>query len=152
MSRQHPATVAPLPRPVKLGSCRRGGAAVEFALIAPMLISLFAAITVLGIFIGAAQNLRLVTAEAARASIAGITDAERASIARDTVMRSLANGAMFKPGSVAVQVGTDAGDPNVTVVTVTLDATTLGLGLFSRILPQLPNALTSTVSVRRGGL
>lgn len=120
--------------------------------MAPMLITLFAGITVFGLFLGAAHNLRLVTAEAARASIAGITDAERASIARDTVMRSLSHGAMFKPGSVTVQVNADSGDPDVTVVTVTLDATTLGLGLFSRILPQLPNILSSTVSVRRGGL
>ncbi len=59
---------------------------------------------------------------------------------------------MFKPGSVTVQVAADPGDANVTVVTVTLDATTLGLGVFSRMLPQLPNTLTSTVSVRRGGL
>lgn len=132
--------------------CRRGGSAVEFALIAPMLLAMVAGILTFGILLGAAHNLRLVTAEAARASIAGVTDAERATIVRDTVTRSLANGAMFRPGSVSVQVGTDSSDPNVTVVTVTLDATTLGLGLFSRLLPYLPSVMSSTVTVRRGGL
>lgn len=135
-----------------LAFCARGGAAVEFALVVPMLITLFVGITVFGISLGAVHSLRLVTAEAARASIAGTSNAERASIVRDTVTRSLGIGAMFKPGSVTVQVGADTGDPNVTVVTVTLDATTLGFGLFSRILPALPNVLSSTVSVRRGGL
>lgn len=131
---------------------RSGGAAVEFALIAPVLLLLFAGIAVFGIFLGAAHNLRLVAAEAARASVGGVTDAERASLARTTVSRSLTNGAMFKPGSVTVQVGTDPTNADVTVVTVTLDATSLGLGSFARLVPQLPSLLTSTVSVRRGGL
>ncbi len=82
---------------------RRGGSAVEFALIAPMLLAMVAGILTFGILLGAAHNLRLVTAEAARASIAGVTDAERATIVRDTVTRSLANGAMFRPGSVSVR-------------------------------------------------
>ncbi|WP_342166202.1 TadE family protein [Methylobacterium sp. SD21] len=145
-------TVSARTRWRRWASCARGGAAVEFALVAPMLVTLFFGITVFGIFLGASHNLRLVAAEAARASIAGTTDAERATLVRDTVMRSLSHGAMFKPGSVIVQVGADSGDPDVTVVTVTLDATSLGFGLFGRILPQLPTVLSSTVSVRRGGL
>lgn len=136
----------------RLAFCIRGGAAVEFALVAPMLLLLFAGIAVFGICLGAAHNLRLVAAEAARASIGGVTDAERASLAQTMVARSLGNGAMFRPGSVTVQVAPDPADANVTIVTVTLDATSLGLGAFSRLLPQLPNVLSSTVSVRRGGL
>ncbi|MDQ0448923.1 TadE/TadG family type IV pilus assembly protein [Methylobacterium aerolatum] len=136
----------------KLSRCRRGGAAVEFALIAPVLLLLFAGIAVFGICLGAAHNLRLVAAEAARASIGGVTDAERASLAQTTVTRSLTNGALFRPGSVSVEVGADPTDANVTVVTVRLDASTLGLGSFARLVPQIPAFLTSTVSVRRGGL
>lgn len=117
-----------------------------------MLLLLFAGVAVFGICLGAAHNLRLVAAEAARASIGGVTDAERASLAQTTVARSLSNGAMFRPGSVTVQVGPDPTDANVTIVTVTLDATSLGLGAFSRLIPQLPTVLSSTVSVRRGGL
>ncbi len=137
---------------LRLIFCIRGGAAVEFALVAPMLLLMFAGITVFGIALGAAHNLRLVAAEAARASIGGVTDAERASLAQTTVNRSLSNGAMFRPGSVTVLVATDPTDANVTVVTVTLDAASLGLGSFGRLLPPLPSLLRSTVSVRRGGL
>lgn len=132
--------------------CRRGGAAVEFALVTPMLLLLFVGIAAIGVYLGAAHNLRLVASEAARASIGGTTDTERATLARTMVTRSLSNGAMFRPGSITVQVGTDPADANVTVVTVTLDATSLGFGTFARLLPQLPGAMTSTVSVRRGGL
>jgi Flp pilus assembly protein TadG len=133
-------------------ACRRGSSAVEFALVAPMLLLLFAGITVFGICLGAANNLRQIAAEAARASIAGVTDTERASLAQNTVNRSLSLGAMFRPGSVAVQVGPDPADSSIYTVTVTLDATSLGINTFSRLLPMLPNVLRSTVSVRKGGL
>lgn len=131
---------------------RGGSAAVEFALIVPVLLLLFAGITMFGICLGAAHNLRQIAAEAARASVAGVTDAERASLAQSTVDRSLSTGAMFKRGSVAVQVGSDPLDATVYTVSLSFDATSLGLNAFSRLLPLLPTVLTSTVSVRRGGL
>jgi Flp pilus assembly protein TadG len=132
--------------------CRSGSSAVEFALVAPMLLLLFAGIAVFGICLGAANNLRQIAAEAARASVAGITDTERATLAQNTVNRSLSTGAMFRPGSVAVQVGPDPSDATVYTVTVTLDANSLGINAFSRLLPMLPSLLRSTVSVRKGGL
>ena len=131
---------------------RSGSAAVEFALVTPLLLLLFAGITLFGICLGAAHNLRQIAAEAARASVAGVTDSERASLAQSTVNHSLSTGAMFKPGSVAVQVGTNPLDATVYTVTLSFDATSLGLNAFSRLLPLLPTVLTSTVSVRRGGL
>lgn len=131
---------------------RGGSAAVEFALVTPLLLLLFGGITVFGICLGAAHNLRQIAAEAARASVAGVTDSERASLAQGTVDRSLSTGAMFRPGSVAVQVGSNPLDTTLYTVTLRFDATTLGLNAFSRILPLLPSLLTSTVSVRKGGL
>ena len=133
-------------------TCRRGSSAVEFALVAPMLLLLFAGIAVFGICLGAAHNLRQIAAEAARASVAGVTDSERASLAQKMVNQSLNAGAMFRPGSIVVQVGPDPSDVTVYTVTVTLDATTLGINVFSRLLPMLPSVLRSTVSVRKGGL
>ncbi len=59
---------------------------------------------------------------------------------------------MFRPGSVAVQVGSDPLDATLYTVTLRLDAATLGLNAFSRMLPLLPSLLTSTISVRKGGL
>jgi hypothetical protein len=59
---------------------------------------------------------------------------------------------MFRPNAVSVQIGPDPANADITVVTLTLDATTLGVGVFGRLLPQLPNVLSTTVSVRRGGL
>ena len=133
-------------------TCRSGSSAVEFALVAPMLLLLFAGIAMFGICLGAAHNLRQITAEAARASVAGITDTERATLARNTVARSLSTGTLFRPGSLAVQVGADPNDATVYTVTVTADISTRGVNAFARLLPMLPTLLRSTISVRKGGL
>ena len=135
-----------------LPGCRRGGAAVEFALVVPLLLALLAGVCVFGIALGAAHNLRLMAAEAARASVAGTTDAERAALARGTIERSLAAGAMFRSSNLAVQVGADPDDADLFTVTLTLDAGSLGLNTFARLVPALPSLMRSTVSVRRGGL
>ena len=87
-----------------------------------------------------------------RVRVLMVTDAERATLARDSVSRSLSGGAMFRPNAVTVQVGPDASNPDITTITLTLDASTLGVGVFARLLPQLPTILSTTVSVRRGGL
>ncbi|MCJ2071880.1 pilus assembly protein [Methylobacterium sp. J-030] len=131
---------------------RSGSSAVEFALVAPMLLLFFAGIAMFGICLGAAHNLRQIAAEAARASVAGVTDGERATLAQNTVNRSLSTGAMFRPGSVVVQVGPDPNDATVYTVTLTADTAPLGVNVFSRLLPMLPTMLRSTVSVRKGGL
>ncbi|WP_267427282.1 TadE/TadG family type IV pilus assembly protein [Methylobacterium sp. GC_Met_2] len=133
-------------------ACRSGSSAVEFALVAPLLLLLFAGIGMLGICLGAAHNLRQIAAEAARASVAGITDTERATLAQNTVNRSLSTGAMFRPGSVAVQVGSDPNDATIYTVTLSANTASLGINAFSRLLPMLPTILRSTISVRKGGL
>ncbi|WP_375453555.1 TadE family protein [uncultured Methylobacterium sp.] len=131
--------------------CRSGNAAVEFALVTPLLL-LFAGILGFGVYLGAAHTLREIAAEAARASVAGVSDGERASLAQGAVQRSLASGSMFRAGSVGVSVGTSPSDATVYTVTLTYDTSVLGLRGLGRLVPLPPDLLTSTVSVRRGGL
>ncbi|QEE42766.1 pilus assembly protein [Methylobacterium sp. WL64] len=133
-------------------ACRSGSSAVEFALVAPLLLMLFAGITAFGICLGAIHNLRQIAAEAARASIAGVTDVERATLAQTMVNRSLSGGAMFRPETIKVLVGPDPSDATLYTVTVTLDANALGINVFSKLIPMLPSVLRSSISVRKGGL
>ena len=136
----------------ELGPCRGGNAAVEFALVTPILLLLFAGISAFGLYLGAAHTLREVAAEAARASVAGISDGERASLAQAVVQRSLAASALFRAGSVGVSVGTSPSDASVYTVTLTYDSSVLGLKSLGKLVPLPPDVFTSTVSVRRGGL
>ncbi|MFK5597505.1 TadE/TadG family type IV pilus assembly protein [Methylobacterium sp. HMF5984] len=136
----------------RLAACRGGNAAVEFALVTPLLLLLFAGISAFGIYLGATHTLREIAAEAARASVAGVSDGERASLAQAVVQRSLAASAMFKAGSVGVSVGTSPSDATVYTVTLTYDSSGLGLKSLGKLVPLPPDIFTSTVSVRRGGL
>lgn len=131
---------------------RRGSSAVEFALVSPVLLLLLCGIVAFGIYLGAANSLRQLAAEAARASVAGVTDDERATLARQRVATSLSGGSFFAPGSVDVAVGPDPTDPLLYTVTLSFNAATLGLGGLSRVVPVPPDAMRSRVSVRRGGL
>ena len=134
-----------------LGS-RNGNAAVEFALIVPVLLALFGGMVAFGIYLGASHNLKHIASEAARASIAGVSDQERADLARRRVADALTEGAMFKPGTLLVAVGPNPTDTTLFTVTLTFDAKSLGFSGFSGLIPLPPDLIQSTVSVRRGGL
>lgn len=132
--------------------CARGSSAVEFALLVPVLLALFAGIMAFGIYLGASHNLRQLAADAARASIAGVSDEERGQLARQRVNAALADGTMFKAGTVNVQVGVDPADATVYTVTLSFDARNLGFSGLSGLVPLPPDLIRSSVSIRRGGL
>lgn len=129
-----------------------GNSAVEFALIVPVLLALFGGMVAFGIYLGASHNLKHIASEAARAAIAGVSDQERADLARRRVADALTEGAMFKPGTLLVAVGPNPTDTTLFTVTLTFDAKSLGFSGFSGLIPLPPDLIRSTVSVRRGGL
>ena len=67
---------------------RDGAAAVEFAIIAPVFLLIAAAILFYGVYFGARHSTAQIAADAARASVAGLTDTERAEIAIAHVSRT----------------------------------------------------------------
>lgn len=133
-------------------SAESGTSAVEFALVAPVLFMIVFGIGVYGIYLGAKHNLDQLAAEAARATISGITDQERGELARRSVDVAMKSGSLFRQGSLVIAVGADPDDADIYTVTLNFDATTLGLKGFARLMPMPPDLLRSSVSVRRGGL
>lgn len=133
-------------------SCSRGASAIEFALILPVLLLIVMNIFTCAIYLGAAHNLRQLAAEAARASIAGINDAERTALALQSVKAGLASGSLIRPGSIDTAITDDPADPQLYRVTLTFDARSLGLASVPGIALVAPAVLTSSFSVRRGGL
>ncbi|WP_246732968.1 hypothetical protein [Methylobacterium sp. BTF04] len=73
-------------------------------------------------------------------------------MARQRVASALADGAMFKPGTVDVQIGSDPADSTLYTVTLSFDARNLGFSGLSGLVPIPPDLIRSSVSVRRGGL
>ena len=128
---------------------RRGATAVEFALVAPMLILLLFGIVAFGAVLSVQNGLQQLVAEAARASVAGLSDTERTQLAQAVVTANAGSYAFIDP----TKIGLSTSDPTVSSfkVTVTYDMSGLfAYGLLSNL--PLPNpAVTRSAVVQRGG-
>ena len=134
-----------------LAGGQTGTALIEFALVAPIFLAFLMGIIAFGSFFGYAHSLQIVASESARAAIAGLDSPERIALATAAAQRSLATSPLLRGAAVSIVVGADAKDPGMFTVTLTYDLNATLLGLTPRLLP-LPNSLSRTASIRRGGL
>lgn len=130
---------------------RAGNAAVEFALLAPVFLSLLLGTLVYGLYFGVAHSVQQLASEAARASVPGVTEQERGALAQQFVTRALASYGLLKPNALRVAAAFDPADPNLFKVTLTYDASGLGLNLFQAILPTPTSQVARSATIRRGG-
>jgi Flp pilus assembly protein TadG len=90
-----------------LAQSARGAAAVEMALTLPVLAMLFCGMVSYGGWFFAAHNIQQAANDGARASLAGISPTERATIARSAVETSLRRAGTIDPRNVSVLVDDD---------------------------------------------
>jgi Flp pilus assembly protein TadG len=114
--------------------CRRGVTAVEFALIVPVFLTLVFGIVVFGSYLAMVHGVQQLAAEAARSSIAGMTDSERGSLATNYVTANASTYPLLVANHLTVNAAVSAADANVFVVTVNYDAS----GMFIYTLPFVP--------------
>ncbi|MFN3210744.1 MAG: TadE/TadG family type IV pilus assembly protein [Roseovarius sp.] len=77
----------------RFGHDTTGAVAIEFMLIAPLLMALIFGIITLGFYMGVSHSVHQLAAEAARASVAGLDETER----RDIATAYLSQGASRYP-------------------------------------------------------
>lgn len=120
--------------------------AVEFALTAMVLLLIVFGIIAFGIQFGARIVAAQAASEGARAAVAGLTTAERQSLAQAAATTMLnAYGGIARARTVTV---VPTGTTQV-AVTVALDISAFGLNFVG--LPVLPTNPSATVSVQVGG-
>lgn len=137
-------------RSPKMSSDARGSTAVEFALVAPVLTALLFGILAFGAVISVHNGLQQLVAEAARASVAGLSDAERAQLAQASVAANVA----AYPFIDATKLTLSTSDPTATSFQVTVNYDMSGLFAY-RLLRGLPlpgAAVRRSAVVQRGGL
>ncbi len=106
---------------------KSGASAIEFAICCPMLFMLLLGILCYGIYIGACHSVAQLAADAARASVAGLSQAERQAIALDHVSRSVGNYPLLKLTNVTVIAAPAANNADGYRVSVRYDASDLPL-------------------------
>lgn len=128
-----------------------GASAVEFAIVAPVFLMLVLGIFAYGMYFGAAHGAQQLAADAARASVAGLTVAERSSISVNYVKANASQYPLIDPSRLSVQAGSADGNGDMFRVVVTYDATALPIWGFESLLPLPQSTITRTSVIRRGG-
>lgn len=135
----------------RLHRCNRAASAVEFALVMPLFMAMLFGIVLFGGYLAVIHGVQQLAAEAARTSVAGLSDTERGDLARGYVTANAASYPFIAPAQVSVRAAASASDANVFVVTVTYDASNLFIYALPRVVPMpSPNIVRSAV-IPRGG-
>lgn len=127
-----------------------GTSAIEFAIVAPPFLALMLGIVCYGIYFGSVHGVQQLAAEGARAAIAGISNAERRSLAETEISRSIGSYPFLSLERLTV-TSADT-DPATGTFTVSLsyDASALPIFNFPAALAP-PRTIARSASVQRGG-
>ena len=130
--------------------CTRGASAVEFALMVPLFLTIIFGIVVFGSYLTMVHGVQQLAAEAARSSVAGMTDGERNSLATNYVTANASTYPLLNASSLSVNAAASASDANVYVVTVNYNAS--GSLLFSLpFVPSPPSTIVRSAAIPYGG-
>ena len=139
------------PSPSRLGRLRgddSGAAAVEFAIIGPILVLLLLGIIVYGGYFLIAHSVQQIANDSARAALAGLSDDERKSLAANCLSSELPTYGFLNPKLVQLVYGDQA---QVMTVKVTYDASASPIWALNGVIPMPPSAIVRSASVQVGG-
>lgn len=130
----------------------RGTSAIEFAILAPVMLLLLFGMIAYGIYFGASHSIQQIAADAARTALAGLTPAERSSLASNYIKQNASGYAFINPSDLTISVGDSKADPDQFNVNITYDAHNLPIwNLLGDM--QLPGETISRHStIRIGGI
>ena len=130
--------------------CQGGASAVEFALMLPLFLAFIFGIVVFGSYLAMVHGVQQLAAEAARSSVAGMTDTERNSLATSYVAANASTYPLLVPGNLTVSAAPSAANANVYVVTVNYNAS--GNFIYSLPFVHAPSStIVRSAAIQYGG-
>lgn len=135
----------------RFGRAQSGASAVEFALIMPVFLAMLFGIVVFGAYLGIVHDVQQLAAEAARSSVAGLSESERSSLASSYVTTNAASYPLIEPARLKVKAATSTSDANVFVVAVTYDASGMFIYTLPSLVPAPPTTIVRSAAIPRGG-
>lgn len=150
-----PADTGPAARAAAGAGGKRdaGVAAIEFAILAPVFLLLVFAIIIYGAYFATTIAVVGAASEGARASVAGLSVAERQSLATGAVENVIESWSPFLDSALAtVTVGPAADDPAELEVEVVYDLSAIVGSEFVGFLPLPDSDVVARVRIANGGL
>lgn len=126
---------------------RSGASAVEFALVAPVFIYILAAIFGYGLMFMTSISVRQLGADAARATIAGLTLEEKEQLAKEHLAKSATDYMLLEPERVSFLIES-ADDPQITRLQVIYSPEKHPVKVFMGVLPVTDTVFRSDQSIK----
>lgn len=136
-------------RAAEYGRDTRGNAAVEFAIVGPVLVLLLMGIFTYGGYFLTAHTVQQMANDAARSAIAGLDDEERLMLARESALASLSSQAHLRGAIANLDLRRDG--PNI-AINLTYDASEDLYWSFESLLPVPAPQISRTATIRLGGV
>ena len=135
------------------GKMRRRGAesgavAVEFAILGPVFLVLVIGTMVWGQYFWISHAVQQLANDSARAALAGLDSAERASLARSALSAEVTSYTNLRPTAATLAIA-DSSDS--LTVSISYDASSATFWAFSGLVPTPPKTVLRQATVRLGG-
>src|SRR5580698_1023353 len=125
--------------------------AVEFAIVFPLFMMMLFGIIIYGSYLVVVHGVQQLAAEAARSSIAGLSDTERATLAQSYITSNVTYYPLLAPSQLTVNAAASAANANVFVVTVSYDDSNSFIYILPQLVPAPPSTIVRSAAIPRGG-
>lgn len=125
-----------------------GSAAIEFAAVMPVFLVLTAGIIAFGIYLGTVHSVQQLTADVARATVAGLSTKERQSLAQSFVEERSQSYPLLRPDKLRMSTSESGNQFNVTMQ---YDASDLPIWVLKGLVPMPSPSIKRTAAVVHGG-
>lgn len=127
-------------------------AAVEFAILSPVLILVLLGMVAYGIYFGASHSIQQLAADAARTAVAGLSEGEREALVANFIDLNAGGYPFVDSSKLTVEAKDSAKDGSQFVVSISYDASSLPIwGLFDGL--AMPGkTIERTSTIRLGGI
>ncbi|HEY0234259.1 MAG TPA: TadE/TadG family type IV pilus assembly protein [Afipia sp.] len=132
-------------------AARSGASAVEFALVLPAFMAIVFGIVMFGSYLAMVHGVQQLAAEAARSSVAGLSENERSLLANNYITGNVKSYPLIVPNRLTVNAATSGSDANVFVVTVNYDASGSFIYSLPSFVPAPPATIVRSAAIPRGG-
>jgi Flp pilus assembly protein TadG len=128
-----------------------GASAVEFAIVFPLFLAVLIGIVIYGSYLVVVHGVEQLAAEAARSSIAGLSDSERTSLAQSYVTSNVSYYPLISPDRLTVNAAASGGNASVFVVTLSYDDSNSFIYMLPPLVPAPPPSIVRSAAIPRGG-